>query len=536
LRDGAVVYVGGPIVTRDPAVASPEAVATLDGVIVAVGSADQCRAAAGHDAEVVDLAGRCLLPGFNDAHLHPLPMCFFEHHLDLGSVDSLDSMLDALADRARAADDGDWVLGLQVADEQLVERRLPSLAELDHVGGDRPVVLLRRDGHTAYANSAALDAVGVRVDAVDPAGGVFGRDASGALDGACYESAAQLVLGAVPTPGIEALQDAAARVFARLSAAGITSIGAILQTDAEGPAGAAGALECFGMQVVLDQLPQATHAILCGQLEAVLAARQVPLHEPGAGRRVSGWKVFLDGTLGARTACMHHPYADAPSERGMLTNDPDEVFGRMEAAHLAGLQICVHAIGDAAVSRTLDLFAELLARHPVSDGPPGHRIEHASVLAPGDAEQFGELGIMAAVQPLFLRSEHRWVGDRVGAERLARTYPFRSLLDAGAVLAGSSDAPIEPPDVLAGVHAAVHRFGIAPEQALTVDEALHLYTAGAAETQRRLDETGSLTPGKRADLVVLAEDPRSVAVDLLPAIAVDRTVVAGSVVYERGGS
>jgi predicted amidohydrolase YtcJ len=335
----------------------------------------------------------------------------------------------------------------------------------------------------------------------------------------------------VPAPGIEELQEAAGRVFGRLSAAGITSIGAIVQTDAEGPAGSAGALERYGLELLLGDLPQATHTILCGQLDAVLDARDGPLHDPAAGRRVGGWKVFLDGTFGARTACLHQPYADAPDQQGMLTNDPAGVLARMEAAHLAGLQICVHAIGDAANSRALELFAELLARHPVATAP-GHRIEHASVLAPGDVERFAELGVMAAVQPLFLRSEHSWVGERLGADRTERVYPFRSLVAAGVVVAGSSDAPIEEPDPLAGVHAAVARFGVAPAEALTVEQALRLYTADAARAQRRDAETGAITVGKRADLVVLSADPRRVPVDQLAAVGVERTVVAGRTVHD----
>jgi predicted amidohydrolase YtcJ len=512
-----------------------EAVATRGGRLLAVGSEAECDAALGEDDRIVhvDLRGRALLPGFNDVHLHPLPMCFFEHHLDLSPFEDLASVLDALADRAGASAPDAWVLGLQADEANLVERRLPTIDELDRLAAGRPVVLLRRDGHTTVANSAALRAAGITPDRDDPAGGRYGRDAAGRLSGWCYEAAAQLVLGAVPTPDLDDFRQAARRVFDRLSAHGLTSVGVILQTDAEGPAGAAGAAERFGMQLLLDELDQSSHAILCGQLDAVLETRSSPLHDPTAGRQVGGWKVFLDGTLGARTACLHHPYADAPDTSGMLTNDPADVARRMEQAHLAGLQICVHAIGDAANHQALDLFGELLDHHPVGHAGHGHRIEHASLLGPAEIERFAELGVSAAVQPLFLRSEHGWLGDRLGPERLTGVYPFRSLLDAGVVVAGSSDAPIEEPDALAGIHAAVDRFGVAPEQALTVEEALRLYTADAARAQRREHETGTIAEGMRADLVVLSRDPRAVTVDAVLGLTVERTIVGGRVVFER---
>jgi hypothetical protein len=528
--DGPALYTGGTILTLDASRPVAEAVATAEGRVLAVGSTEESlRALGDRPHEVVDLGPGALLPGFVDAHLHPMAMCFFALHLDLGAATTVADVLDAVADRAR---DSAFVLGLQVDEERLAERRLPTRDELDAAARGGPVVLLRRDGHTALGNTAALAAAGIAPDAADPARGAFDRGPDGRLTGLCREAAAQRLMGAVPGPDLERLRPAARQAFGRLAAAGITSVGAILQTDAEGPGGEAGALEWVGLQLLLDELPQATHAILCGRdVDTVLSARATPLHDPAAGRRVGGLKLFLDGTLGARTACLHHPYSDDHRGRGLLTLDLAEAARRAEAAHVAGLQVCVHAIGDAAVSRALDLFADLLARHPAAGH--GHRVEHASVIAGRDVDRFAELEVAAVVQPLFLRSEQGWLGDRVGPERLRRTYPFRSLLDAGALVAGSSDAPIEDPDVLAGIAAAVTRHGIVPAEAITVEEGLDLYTRAGAAAQHRLDEAGTITPGKRADLVVLAADPRAVPVDRLAALGVERTVVAGRVVHDR---
>jgi predicted amidohydrolase YtcJ len=548
-----VLYRGGSIITVDPARPAAEAVATRAGRIVAVGAEGDCRRALGLDPEagadaddgadrqrshepgptVVDLDGAALLPGFVDAHLHPMAMCYFAANLDLSSARTVADMLDALADRARLTAPGEWVLGLQASAEQLAERRLPDIAELDAVGAGRAVVLLGRDGHSSMGNTVALAAAGIRGARVDPPGGSFGRDARGRLTGVCRETATQVLLGPLPVPDLDQMKSTVQQIFSTLVGHGITSIGSILQTDPEGLGGSAGALESVGMMIFADDMPLGNHAILCGDpARAVDARTSSTLHDPHRNRLVGGVKLYLDGTLGGRTACLHRPYTDAPHERGWLTIDLAVAAARMEATHLAGLQICVHAIGDAANTTALDLFAELLARHPVGDGPaPRHRIEHASVLDATAAERFAELGIVAVVQPPFLTSGRGWLAGRVGPERAARTYAFRTLLDAGVVLAGSSDAPLESTDVLAGIGAAVTRDGFEPDQAVTPTEAVTMYTRGGAIAQQREHLTGSLVEGHRADLVVLSQDPTAVAPAAIADIDVQLTVIGGAVVH-----
>jgi predicted amidohydrolase YtcJ len=330
------------------------------------------------------------------------------------------------------------------------------------------------------------------------------------------------------------MKSAMQQVFGQLVGHGITSIGSILQTDEEGPGGKAGELESVGMMIFAEDMVLGNHAILCGDpARAVDARASSSLHQPHQNRVVGGVKLFLDGTLGGRSACLHRPYADAPHQKGWLTIDPAVAAARMEAIHLAGLQVCVHAIGDAANSVALDLFADLLARHPVTPGQgPRHRIEHASVLDEAAAERFAELGVVAVVQPPFLTSEVSWLADRVGPERSPRTYAFRTLLDAGVTLAGSSDAPLESPDVLAGMAAAVTRHGFEPTQAITAAEAIEMYTRGGAIAQQREHLTGSLVAGHRADMVVLSHDPTTTPPERVADIEVRVTVIGGGVVHQ----
>ncbi|RIK95856.1 MAG: hypothetical protein DCC71_22970 [Proteobacteria bacterium] len=532
----AALYTGGVIETLEPG-PRPAALATAGDRIVATGDAAACRAAlaaaGAADFAHVDLAGRALLPGFIDTHLHPIMLVYFDANADLRGVRSVAQLQAELRARACALAPGEWLIGLQLQDEDLAERRLPTAAELDAACADRPVVVVEHDGHSAVGNGLALAAAGI-----DAASGDFGgrvaRDAGGAPTGACFEAAAQRLLGAVPSPSLERLRETARGTFARLAAHGITSAGVVLQTDAEGPAGAAGALEALALGLFLPELPFSTYAILIGaRAEAAVAARATPLHDPPAGRRVGGFKIFADGTFGSCTACMHEPFADRPGERGLWTHDPGELLARMRGAHAAGLQICVHAIGDAAVERCVDGFETLLAEAPRADHR--HRIEHASLVPPALVARIARLGIAVSTQPLFISSEKAWLRRRLGAERARHVYPLRALVDAGVLVGGASDAPVESADVLHAIQCCVTREGFEPAQALTPLEALRLYTRDAARLQFEEDEKGTLAAGKRADLVVLSGSPLACAPDRIAELRVLRTVHGGRITHDAEG-
>lgn len=532
----ATLYTRAEVVTMVPGVAYAEALATLGERIVAVGSEAACVAAL-HAANVtefsrVDLAGRCVVPGFIDTHLHPIALVYFDMNADLRGVHSIAALQDKLRAAAAPMPPGEWLVGLQLEEQDLVERRLPTRDEIDAACGDRPVVLLKHDGHSSVGNSAALAAAGIDADTVDPPHGRIDRDADGVPSGPCREAASQLLVGAVPAPSLERLQATARTTFARLASYGITSAGVVLQTDDAGPGGAAGSLESLAMQLLLDEAPFSTYAILIGHnVEAAVAARNSPLHDPAAGRRVGAFKIFADGTFGSCTACMREPFADRPGELGLPALTEAELLARMRAAHTAGLQICVHAIGDAAVERCVSLFEQLLAEQPRLDHR--HRIEHASLVPPDVVPRLARLGLCVSTQPLFIHSEKTWLHRRLGAERARHTYPLRSLVDAGVVLGGASDAPVESLHVLHAIQCCVTREGFETQQALTPLEALRMYTRDAAYLQFEENEKGTLEVGKRADLVILSANPLAVAPEQIAAIRVLRTVRCGHVVYDE---
>jgi predicted amidohydrolase YtcJ len=521
---GPRLYRGARVLLPEPA--PPDtAIATLGERIVAVGDVNTCRSALPAGTREVDLFGRTITPGFIDAHLHPLVMCVFERQLLFDDARSVADVLDAVADRARTTPVDQAIIGFQIDDAQLTERRLPTADELDEATGGRSVVILRRDGHHAVASSSALRAVGFDVAGTDPAGGEVVRDSTGRASGLVREAAVAPLLGLMPEIDFEEVEAGLDQWTDRLLSQGVTAISAMCQTTPEGPSGDAGELESFGWSVLVDRVPFDVQTILITpSIEDVHDARTGPLHRPASWRRTDAVKLFLDGTLGGHTACMHQAFTDRPSTTGLPALDSDEAYRRMVAAHCDGLQICIHAIGDRANHDAALLYERLLREHP---GPHRHRVEHASVLDEPTIERFAEHRITAVVQPINLRSERHWLSERLGPERLARTYPFRALLDAHVSLAGSSDAPIESSDVLAAMAAAVDRTDHAPEQALTGLETLQMYTTGASAARRTEQSLGSIAVGRRADLVVLDDDPTAVPPDRIDSIQVLATVVAG---------
>jgi len=534
LTGEAQLYFGGEVYTLEEDQPSAGAVAVRDGRILAVGEEDECRAALGGDAVEIDLQGRVLLPGFIDTHLHPIMMAYFEMNADLSGVASIGELQARLGEAAERSSEGEWLVGLRFGDEAMEDLRLPTRHDLDMACGDRPVLVLRHDGHMVIGNTRAIEAAGITQASHAPPGGQIDREADGTPAGPFRENAVTLLLNAMPAPDLEQLRSGARAAFGRLTRFGVTSAGIILQTDEEGPAGAAGALEVLAMQILLPETPISTYAFLISaDAEKILAARETPLHDPDAGRRVGGVKIFADGTLGSCTALMDAPFSDQPDRQGFMTTDEDEIYRRMVEAHTRGLQIGVHAIGDQANRRCLALYERLLTEHPRADHR--HRIEHASVLDDETITRMARLGVVVSTQPLFIHSEKTWLHRRVGPDRARQTYPLRSLVEAGVRVAGASDAPVESTDVLHALQCCVTREGFEVEQGISAAQALRIFTIDAAYAQFEEHEKGSIHPGKRADFAVLSANPVSVPAEAIRDIRVEQTIVAGRAVYTRAG-
>jgi predicted amidohydrolase YtcJ len=490
-------------VVRTASGAHGDAVLMSDGAVVAVGRANDLR----ERASAVDAyPGGTITAGFRDAHMHPVGHAASLHRPNLKAAPDFAAIADLVRDAARTQPPGSAIAALRLDDESLAEGRLPDRGFLDSVVADRPVLLVRYCGHVSVANTAALEAAGIVPGTPDPPGGTIDRDDFGRPTGVLRETASDLASAAVRSLAPPVTPDQLAAAGAALAAVGLTGVGGIVSTAGGCWAGPGSELDA--LIAAAPELPIDVGVLVIADAPGDLERAAERIADAGGRLRFLGWKAFSDGSLGGHTAAMREPFADRPDTRGTDRLDPAWAREMALTSVRLGGRVAIHAIGDAANGTVLDVM-EGLIREGVD--PASLRVEHASVLTREDIARFGRLGVTACVQPAFLASETSWLEKRLGPERMRRTYPFRSLLEAGTPIAGSSDCPVEPPHPLWGVAVARDRAGLVPEEALDAEEALALFTTGAADA---IGADAGLASGSPADLVVLDTDPGASPDDL----------------------
>jgi predicted amidohydrolase YtcJ len=483
----------------------------VDGVVAAIGS----RSSLAGDGVTRDFGDAYLLPGMRDAHMHPVAYAAALRGTTLAKANNFDDIVTRLRQAARPGSQT-AVLGMRLNEETLAERKLPTGAVLDAAVADRPVMVHRYCGHVAIANHAAMRLAGITPETPDPPGGSIDRDQNGKPTGVLRETAIELVSESLGQ-GNEVSRGELLDALSRLAAVGITSIGAILRTGR-------GAWASLGNEVDIAIAAAGESPVKMGAYtieETVAGVVGAKLRIDAAPQRLRwlGIKRFGDGSFGGHTAAMDEPFVDVPTTGTLRLTRSDEDIVR-EALALGG-GAAVHAIGDLACRSVVDMFGDLI---DTGADPRKLRIEHASVLRLQDIERLAAYGILAAVQPPFLGSEADWLINRLGADRLEHTYPFRTMERAGVTLAGSSDCPVESPDPWAGMALARDRAGMVPAEGLSAGSALAMYTTGAA---RALEEPEPLSVGSPADFIVVDRDPVVSSADQLRDTRVIATFVDG---------
>ncbi|SEM48308.1 amidohydrolase [Streptacidiphilus jiangxiensis] len=535
------LFVGGPVITMDAARTRATAVAVSGQRVLAVGH-DDLLDLAGPETEIVDLRGRALLPGFQDAHVHAVYGGVEMGECDLSGATDLGEYRRRLATYAATHPAQPWITGAGWAMEAFEGGR-PSRAQLDEVVPDRPVFLLNRDHHGAWANSLALELAGIGRDTPDPADGRIEREPDGTPSGMLQEGATNLVARIVPKVTVEDRVKGLLRAQAHLHGLGITA-----WQDA--------ILGVFnGQPDVSDAyLAAASDGRLTARVNGALwwdrerGAEQIPelvarRDKLTAGRfRAGSVKVMQDGIAENFTAAMSVPYKDAcgctTSNAGLSFVDPEALKSHVTELDALGFQVHFHALGDRAVREALDAVEAAAAVNGRRDNR--HHLAHLQVVHPDDVARFARLGAVANLQPLWAAHEPQM--DELcipflGGELASWQYPFGDLLRAGATLAAGSDWPVSSPDPWLGIHVAVNRVNhgedreaFLPEQRLDLTTAIAAYTAGSAHVNH-LDDTGVIRPGALADLVVLDRDPYAGPSDEIGATRTLQTFVGGERVF-----
>jgi len=514
-----------------------EALAVRGDRILAVGSRDEVMKSKGPETKIVDLDGRFVMPGFNDAHVHLASAGLEKMTVNLVGAKTLDEFRERLRAKCDATEPGDWVVG-EGWDETLWPVKVPPTRwDLDEVCEKHPVYLERVDGHIGVANTRALQLASITVASRSPDGGKIDRDEGGTPTGILREKAQEAVQAVIPKPSHDKRRQAIELALADLASHGVTSAQDYSQWDD------------FQIYEELEHEGKLTARIsewlsFDDSIEALNVKRDS--HPASDNMLHTGMlKGFMDGSLGSKTAALLEPYSDDPKNSGIPQYEAAKLNAMTKERVLAGYQIGFHAIGDKGVQMALDAFAEAEkaakdAKVKAVDGGTDYRlrIEHAQVTTPQQILRFKELKVIASMQPSHLLTDMSWAESRLGPKRAEHSYAWAEFLRRGVVLAFGTDDPVEPVSPFRGLYAALTRMSedgkktYYPEQKVNIEQAIAAYTTGSAFAEFAEKEKGKLAPGMLADFVVLDQDITAALPPKILQTKVLRTVVGGKTVYE----
>ena len=527
-------HLPGAFAKKAPGFTGATALAVTGSRITAVGNDPVILALAGANTRVQDLNKQLVLPGFTDTHFHFYEWAVTLNNIDFAPVRNFGGMVAAIVEKAALLGPGQWILGQGFNESEWPENRMPDRLDLDRAAPDNPVCIWRCDLHLAVANSMALSLAGINTATPDPADGVIVRDGAGIPTGVLKELAPNMIRAVVPELTFDHLLENMEKAMARAHALGLTGIHDIrLMGGKEG----AVALRAWQALHTQGKLALRTHVTLPGEMTRQAVDLGFCTGFGDAYLRIGHLKFFSDGGMGARTAWVTQPYLDAAY--GMPLTPVAQIEQAVVMADRAGLSCMVHAVGDRAVHEVIALFARVEALHQSACRIP-HRVEHAQMILPEDLSALARLKNLAvSCQPNNMSLDISMI-DQCAGGRGRYAYNFKNILSTGVPTMFSSDAPVADPNPLSGIYSAVTRkrmdrtpdTGWYPEQCLTLDQAVTGYTRTPALASGMEDILGSLTVGKRADLIVLDRDLFAVDPDEIAEVRVVLTLFDGKVVHE----
>jgi predicted amidohydrolase YtcJ len=536
-----LVLTNGKIYTVDPALRRVQAMAVKGGKIVAVGTSEEIQHWVGDNTEVIDLQGKFVMPGFNDAHTHMVSGGLQMLRINLVGARSRAEFEQRIRDRLKEFKPGEWVVGGGWDHSLWEDDRIPTREELDAISRDHPMIFQRVDGHSSVANSLALEKAGIDRDTPDPDGGEIVRDTDSEPTGWLKEKADDILRSLIPAPSREMRKRGLVLAIQDASRLGITSVQDDSIRNDAAPEGAD--WENFHAWRELKEEGKLTLRVtewlpFDSPLESLERMRE-------EGGTTDPWlktgalKGMTDGSGGSLSAAMLEPFSNDPGNTGILRYDPDKLKKMVIDREAAGFQIAIHAIGDRGNRIVLDAFEE--AGKVNQRRRTRHRIEHAQFIHPDDFRRFTDLGVIASMQPCHLLSDLRWAPVILGPSRYGEAYAWDSMLKAGATLAFGTDYPVEILNPMRGLYAALTREfeegspegGWVPTEKIGIADAIRAYTWGSAFAEFEDHRKGTLAPGKFADLVVLSQDITHIPPRQLLNTEVLMTLVGGKIVYQK---
>ncbi len=529
-----IVFFNGPVLTVDPKDSILSGAAIKGNRILFTGSSEAALKYADEQTRLIDLNGRSLIPGFIDSHLHTGVLGANALAIDCRSpgVSSIEDIKNLIREAAKVTPKGQWIRGWGYDHSKLAEQRHPNRWDLDEAAPDHPVILTRCCAHISTHNSRSLELAGLKDDAPDPEGGVMDRE-KGAINGVMRENAHMSILKTSQLTREEII-NAMAAASDMLIREGITTVH---------DSGGYGSLQMGAIQDAVRQnrLQVRLYAMIFSFVDNLAFVNdyiKIGLHTGFGDDRfkLGPIKVMIDGSSSGPTAATLEPYAVNPNDSGILSMTQEQVDDIILRAHATGWQVTSHAVGDRAVTMIVDAIEKALTAFPREDHR--HRIEHCAMINDELLSRIKKLGIVPIPQPIFLYEFGDGYMRNYGKERAYRMFTCKSFLDREITAAGSSDCPITFSNPLLNMHLAVNRATqtgqvINPEERISLQQALRMFTYNGAYANFDEENKGSIEVGKLADLAVLSESLSDVPPDRIRDVRVDMTIIDGKIVYER---
>jgi predicted amidohydrolase YtcJ len=532
------VFINGNIYTMNERQSRAEAIAVKGDRIVFVGSNADAKTYQDAKTKTVDLGGKTVVPGLTDAHCHIFGIGEREMNLNLEGANTLEDFLARVKERVAKAERGKWITGRGWIETFWKPPQFPTRQDLDKIAPDNPVFLTRADGHASIANSAALALAKIDKNTPAPFGGEILKDKkNGEPNGMLIDKAQALVSLHIPKPSEAERREAFIRGAKREIELGWCQI----QNAGGDLADLVPIRQAFETGQVKLRVYNAVYAP--GPAAAQLLREGITVNQFDHRYTLRTLKVPFDGALGSRGAALLEPYADAPETSGFLTQKEEELQPILEEALRRGVQIETHAIGDRANRVILDLYEKAMKTVPPEQrkiSEPRWRVEHAQVVSAPDLPRFARLGVIASMQPSHAISDLFFAPSRLGKARLAGAYAWQSFLKSGAIIAGGSDAPVERGEPMIEFYAAIARKSIKgesldgwhPEQAVSREQALKMFTLAPAYAAFEEKDRGSIETGKLADLTILTRDIMKIPEPEILTTTCAMTVIGGEIVFE----